>query len=58
MNYKLPRRTLLAGGIGLLAAPSLIGIARAATTLRFSTSFPNDPKFSTAQSGTISSSHD
>ena len=49
MNYKLPRRTLLAGGIGLLAAPSLIGIARAATTLRFSTSFPNDPKFSTAR---------
>ena len=33
-NYKLPRRTLLAGGIGLFAAPALIGIARAATTLR------------------------
>jgi TRAP-type transport system periplasmic protein len=48
-HHKLARRTVLAGGIGLLAAPALIRNASAATTLRFSTSFPNDPKFSTAR---------
>src|SRR5947209_13048395 len=44
----LSRRTLLAGGLAL-AAPALIGRVQAATTLKFSTSFPNDPKFSTAR---------
>ena len=43
------RRTLLALGTGLVSAPALIGKASAATTLKFSTSFPNDPKFSTAR---------
>jgi tripartite ATP-independent transporter DctP family solute receptor len=32
-----------------LAAPALIGRASAATTLKVSTSFPNDPNFSTAR---------
>jgi len=41
----LSRRLVL----GALAAPALIGRARAATTLKISTSFPNDPNFSTAR---------
>ena len=45
----LSRRTLLATGGLVLAAPALIGRAQAATTLKMSTSFPNDPKFSTAR---------
>ncbi|MBW4090116.1 MAG: TRAP transporter substrate-binding protein [Proteobacteria bacterium] len=43
------RRTLLAGAPALLAAPALIGRARAATALKVSTSFSNDPKFSTGR---------
>ncbi|MBV8911964.1 MAG: TRAP transporter substrate-binding protein [Acetobacteraceae bacterium] len=45
----LPRRALVVAGGCALAAPALIGRARAATTLKISTSFPNDPKFSTAR---------
>jgi tripartite ATP-independent transporter DctP family solute receptor len=45
----LSRRHLLASGAGLLAAPALIGRAHAATTIKISTSYPNDPKFSTAR---------
>lgn len=45
---KSTRRRFLAG-TALLAAPALIGRARAATTLKVSTSFPNDPNFSTAR---------
>jgi TRAP-type transport system periplasmic protein len=45
----LPRRTLLVATAGALTAPALIGRARAATTLRISTSFPNDPQFSTGR---------
>jgi tripartite ATP-independent transporter DctP family solute receptor len=48
-NDSLSRRTLLGAGGVALAAPALIGRAHAATTLKFSTSFPNDPKFSTAR---------
>jgi tripartite ATP-independent transporter DctP family solute receptor len=33
----------------LLAAPALIGRARAAATLKISTSFPNDPQYSTGR---------
>ena len=45
------RRRVLAGAAAaaLAAAPALVGRARAATTLKISTSFPNDPKFSTAR---------
>jgi tripartite ATP-independent transporter DctP family solute receptor len=43
------RRHLLGATATVLAAPALIGRARAATTLKVSTSFPNDPKFSTAR---------
>ena len=44
------RRLLLAGGTVALAAPAVVRSARAATTtFRLSTSFPNDPKFSTAR---------
>src|SRR6201989_713265 len=45
----IARRQILAGTASLLAAPALIGRARAATTLKVSTSFPNDPNFSTAR---------
>ena len=45
----LSRRALVAAGSLTLAAPAFIGRAQAATTLRFSTSYPNDPKFSTAR---------
>ncbi len=47
MTTPISRRAALAGAA--LAAPALIGRARAATTLKVSTSFPNDPKFSTAR---------
>jgi TRAP-type transport system periplasmic protein len=40
------RRTLVALAA---AAPALIGRAKAATTLKIATSFPNDPKFSTGR---------
>ncbi|QOZ52721.1 TRAP transporter substrate-binding protein [Bradyrhizobium sp. CCBAU 53338] len=46
---KFSRRTMLTGIAGGLVAPSLIRRAAAATTLKISTSFPNDPKFSTAR---------
>jgi tripartite ATP-independent transporter DctP family solute receptor len=49
MAASMPRRTLLAAGGVALAAPALIRAAQAATTLKISTSFPNDPKFSTAR---------
>ncbi len=45
----ISRRFLLGGTAALLAAPAIVGRARAATTLKVSTSFPNDPKFSTAR---------
>ena len=45
----LTRRVILAGAACGLAAPPLIGGARAATMLKVSTSFPNDPNFSTAR---------
>ncbi len=44
----ISRRTLF-GAAASLAAPALIGRAEAATTLRISTSFPNDPQFSTGR---------
>src|SRR5260221_9046852 len=43
------RRTILGAGALVLAAPALIGRARAATTLKVSTSFPNDPQYSTGR---------
>ncbi|MDE2515713.1 MAG: TRAP transporter substrate-binding protein [Rhodospirillales bacterium] len=43
------RRHVLTGGAVLLAAPALIGRAQAATVLKISTSFPNDPKYSTGR---------
>src|SRR5271154_5438829 len=45
----IARRQVLVATASLLAVPALIGRARAATTLKVSTSFPNDPKFSTAR---------
>ena len=44
-RISLSRRALLA----TLAAPALLGRAQAATSLKISTSFPNDPKFSTGR---------
>jgi len=41
---RLSRRHAIAGA-ALLAAPALIGRARAASTLKISTSYPNDPVF-------------
>ncbi len=43
---RLSRRAVLGAA---LAAPALAGRAHAATTLKISTSFPNDPKFSTGR---------
>ncbi len=45
----LHRRLLLGTAAAALAAPALTGRARAATSLKVSTSFPNDPNFSTAR---------
>jgi TRAP-type C4-dicarboxylate transport system substrate-binding protein len=46
----ISKRLLLAGGAAALAAPAVLRSAlAAATTFRLSTSFPNDPKFSTAR---------
>ena len=42
---KLSRRVLLGSAATLLAAPALTGRARAATTLKIATAYPNDPKF-------------
>ncbi len=49
MTNTITRRTILAGTASLLASPAPIGSARAATVLKVSTSFPNDPKYSTAR---------
>ena len=49
MKTVLNRRALLGVAAGALAAPALIGRARAATTLKISTSYPNDPKFAAAR---------
>jgi tripartite ATP-independent transporter DctP family solute receptor len=48
MTTPITRRAALAAA-ATLALPALIGRARAATALKVSTSFPNDPKFSTAR---------
>ena len=45
----LTRRLVLGATAAGLALPALTGRARAATTLKVSTSFPNDPNFSTAR---------
>jgi tripartite ATP-independent transporter DctP family solute receptor len=45
----LSRRGALGAVIGALAAPALAGRAHAATMLKISTSFPNDPQFSTGR---------
>ncbi len=49
MASSITRRAAVAGAMVLLASPALVGRALAATTLKVSTSFPNDPKFSTAR---------
>jgi tripartite ATP-independent transporter DctP family solute receptor len=50
---KIHRRQILSAGLGagalMLAAPALIGRAKAAATLKVSTSFPNDPQYSTGR---------
>lgn len=43
------RRAVMTAGLALVAMPALVGRARAAANLKVSTSFPNDPKFSTAR---------
>jgi hypothetical protein len=43
MMPTISRRTALAGAASVLALPAFIGRAKAATTLKVSTSFPNDP---------------
>ncbi len=48
-NLAISRRLLLGGAAFAVAAPALIGKASAATSLKVATSFPNDPKFSTAR---------
>ena len=45
----LSRRAFVAASACVLAAPAIIGRAQAAPPLRISTSYPNDPKFSTAR---------
>jgi tripartite ATP-independent transporter DctP family solute receptor len=49
MMPTISRRAAVAGAASVLALPAFIGRAQAATTLKVSTSFPNDPKFSTAR---------
>ena len=49
MNSFLSRRAFVAASAVAVAAPAIIGRAQAATTLKISTSYPNDPKFSTAR---------
>jgi TRAP-type transport system periplasmic protein len=49
MMPTISRRGALRGAASVLAVPALIGHAQAATMLKISTSFPNDPKFSTAR---------
>jgi tripartite ATP-independent transporter DctP family solute receptor len=45
----LSRRAALSGTASALALPAITGKAKAAAALKISTSFPNDPKFSTAR---------
>ena len=45
----MSRRTMLSGAAGLVTAPAITGRVYAATTLKISTSFPNDPQFSTGR---------
>ena len=49
IDNRLTRRSLVGGIAAGLAAPALVRPAWAATTLKVSTSFPNDPNFSTAR---------
>lgn len=49
MKTTLSRRHMFGCTAVALTAPALIGRALAATTLKISTSFPNDPKFSTGR---------
>ena len=49
MTGTVSRRAFVAASACVLAAPAFIGRARAATALKVSTSYPNDPKFSTAR---------
>ena len=49
MNSTLSRRAFVGASAFVLAAPAIIGRATAATVLKISTSYPNDPKFSTAR---------
>jgi len=49
MSLQMNRRLFLSGSALTLAAPALIGQAKAAVTLKISTSFPNDPQFSTGR---------
>jgi TRAP-type transport system periplasmic protein len=49
IHSSVTRRLLLCGTVAGLATPALVGRARAATILKVSTSFPNDPNFSTAR---------
>ena len=49
MKGTLSRRAFVAASACALAAPALIGRAQAAAVLKISTSYPNDPKFSTAR---------
>jgi TRAP-type C4-dicarboxylate transport system substrate-binding protein len=49
MTAMLSRRALFGASMAALAAPALVGRALAATTLKISTSYPNDPKFSSAR---------
>lgn len=47
--FSFTRRALLGGSAALLAAPTIIGRAEAAVSLKISTSWSNDPKYSTAR---------
>jgi len=49
MKSTISRRAAIAGAAAILTAPAITGRAKAATALKVSTSFPNDPKFSTAR---------
>src|SRR5580692_488748 len=49
MTIAVSRRAALMGAAAIIAAPAIIGRAKAATSLKVSTSFPNDPNFSTAR---------
>ena len=49
MSIQMNRRLFLSGSALAVAGPALIGRAKAAVTLKISTSFPNDPQFSTGR---------